>query len=127
MILCYPVITLCDKTHLGTRTNLLANGNDTLENRIKYSIDQRVNSNTVPCFIWTTKTDNSVPYENTLMMIESLQKYQVNHKYHLFEKGPHGMALADKTAIFNGDTSYIDEEVATWVNKVDSFIKEVLK
>ena len=24
MILCYPVITLCDKTHLGTRTNLLA-------------------------------------------------------------------------------------------------------
>ena len=35
MILCYPVITLCDKTHLGTRTNLLANGNDTLENRIK--------------------------------------------------------------------------------------------
>lgn len=127
MILCYPVITLCDKTHLGTRTNLLANGNDTLENRIKYSIDQRVDSNTVPCFIWTTKTDNSVPYENTLMMIESLQKNQVNHKYHLFEKGPHGMALADETAIKDGDTSFVDKEVAKWPEMANEFLKEILK
>lgn len=127
MILCYPVITLCDKTHLGTRINLLANGNDTLENRNKYSIDQRVDTNTVPCFIWTTKTDNSVPYENTLMMIEALEKHNVFHKYHLFEKGPHGMALADETAIKDGDTSFVDKEVAKWPDMANNFLKETLK
>ena len=127
MILCYPVITLKEKTHLGTRANLLANGNDTLENRSKYSINERVNAQTVPCFIWTTKTDDSVPYENTLMMIESLRKHKVFHKYHLFEKGPHGMALSDKTAIKDGDTKFVSEEVAKWPEMANEFLKEILK
>ena len=89
--------------------------------------NKRINNNTVPCFVWTTKTDASVPYENTLMLIEALKQHNVFHRYHIYPKGPHGMALADETAIHNGDTSYVDEEVATWVNKADNFIKEVLK
>ena len=126
MVLCYPVVSFLKHTHEETLNNFLK-GNNTQENRYKFSIDKRVNGNTVPCFIWTTKTDVSVPYENTLMLIDALKEHNVFHRYHIYPKGPHGMALADKTAIFNGDTSYIDEEVATWVNKVDSFIKEVLK
>jgi hypothetical protein len=37
------------------------------------------------------------------------------------------MALADETAINDGDTSYVDAEVAKWVNMADTFIKEVVK
>lgn len=126
MILCYPVVSFLSHTHEGTLTNFLS-GNNTEENKYKFSIDKRINDNTVPCFVWTTKTDASVPYENTLMLIEALKQHNVFHRYHIYPKGPHGMALADETAVHNGDTSYVDEEVATWVNKADNFIKEVLK
>ena len=126
MILCYPVITLKEKTHLGTRTNLLANGNDTLENRSKYSINERVNFQTVPCFIWTTKDDASVPYQNTLMMIDKLNENKVFNRHVIFPSGPHGMALADESAIKDGDTSYVNKEVAMWPDLVDEFIKEVI-
>lgn len=126
MILCYPVISLKEYTHQGSLNNFL-NGNLTLKNKQKYSIQNRVNKNTVPCFIWTTKDDASVPYENTLMMIEALKKNNVYHNYIIYPSGPHGMALADETAIHNGDKAYINKEIAKWVNKADEFIKEVLK
>lgn len=126
MILCYPVVSFLSHTHQGTLNNFLS-GNVTEENKIKYSIEKRINNNTVPCFVWTTKTDASVPYENTLMLIEALSKNNVFYRYHIYPKGPHGMALADESAIHNGDTSYIDKEVATWVIKADNFIKEILK
>lgn len=126
MILCYPVVSFLKYIHEGTVTNFLS-GNDTQENRYKYSINNRINKNTVPCFVWTTKTDVTVPYENTLMLIDALEKNNVFYRYHIYPNGPHGMALADETAIHNGDTSYINKEVATWVEKADSFIKEILK
>ena len=125
MILSYPVISFLTFVHEGTLSNFLAN-NDSLENKSKYSVDKRVDENCVPCFIWTTKTDASVPYENTLMMIEALNKNKIFNRYHIYENGPHGMALADESAIHNGDRSYISKDVATWVEKADDFIKEVL-
>ena len=126
-ILCYPVISFLNHVHLGTRNNFLANGNDNEENRIKYSIDKRINKDSVPTFVWATKTDQSVPYENTMMLVEALKENQIVYKYHIFPKGPHGMALADESAIKDGDTSYVNKEVATWVNMADEFIKDILK
>ena len=126
MILSYPVISLKEYTHKETQANFLGNNNN-LQNQEKYSIHKRVNKNTVPCFIWTTKDDKSVPYENTLMMVEALKKNNIFHKCVIFPTGPHGMALADETAIKDGDTSYVNKEVATWVNEADKFIKEVLQ
>lgn len=126
MILSYPVISLKEYTHKGTQENFLC-GMNTLENQTKFSIHNRVNKNTVPCFIWTTKNDASVPYENTLLMVDALKKNQVMHKCIIYPSGPHGMALADESAIKDGDTSYVNKKVATWVNEVDEFIKEVLR
>lgn len=125
MILCYPVISLHEHTHLGTQTNLLK-GMNTLENQLKFSIHNRVNNYTAPCFIWCTKTDQAVPYENSIMMSESLKKHKIYSELVVFPNGPHGMALADDTATIEGHLDCKDETVATWPLLADKFIKKVL-
>ena len=126
MLLSYPVISLNYYTHKGTQENFLKENNN-LANQEKYSIHNRVNKNTVPCFIWSTIDDEAVPYENTLMMVDVLKKNGVFHKCVLFPSGPHGMALADESAILNGNLAYVNKEVAKWVNMADDFIKKVIK
>ena len=127
MVLCYPVITLLNPlTHEETAQKLL--GNDlSIENRQKYSIDYRVNKHTVPTFIWTTKEDELVPYENSLLLVDALNKHKIYHEFVLFPHGRHGLALADETAIVNNDMSFYSIEVSTWIDKANDFIKKILK
>lgn len=126
MFLSYPVISFLDYAHQGSIKHLLQD-NDTLENKSKLSLQNRVDNNTPPCFIWHTKTDTSVPYENTLMMVEALKKNNIVHECVLFNSGQHGLALADKTAIKDGDTSYINDEVSVWPELLLKFIKMIEK
>lgn len=124
MVLCYPVITLLDYTHEDTCRNLLLNYN-TLDNRIKYSVEKRVDSTTVPTFIWTTKDDETVPYENTLMMIDALKKHNIYHESVIFDHGRHGLALADWTAVVLNDESFLNSDVARWFDMALKFIRKV--
>lgn len=125
MVLCYPVITLLEFTHEETAHKLLIN-NDTKDERKKYSVELRVDKDTVPTFIWTTKDDELVPYENVLLLIDSLNKYGIYNESVIYPHGRHGLALADETAVVNHDLSFKDEEIAKWPLKVDEFIKKVL-
>lgn len=125
MILCYPVISLNKYTHLGTQQNLLKDMNTPL-NQEKFSICNRVSEETAPTFIWCTKTDQAVPYENSLMMKDALDKHGVYNELKVFPFGPHGMALADDTATIEGHDDCKNPEVATWVNYADKFIKKVV-
>lgn len=127
MILCYPVINLESETHEGTRDNFLGKYKDDVTMQRSFSIDLRVNSSTPPTYIWTTLTDQSVPPSNTIRMEEALTKNNVYHKMKLYPRGPHGVALADETAIKDGDTSYVIEEIQSWPNDVSAFIEEVLQ
>ena len=125
-ILAYPVISLSEYTHEDTARNFLGS-NLSKEERIKYSSQYRVSGNTVPCFIWTTKDDELVPFENTVMMKNSLDKEGIKNKVIIFEHGVHGLALADVTAVVNGDNeTYNRPDIAKWINEADSFIKEVI-
>lgn len=127
MILCYPVINLESETHEGTRDNFLGKYKDDVTMQRSFSIDLRVNSSTPPTYIWTTLTDQSVPPSNTIRMEEALTKNNVYHKMKLYPRGPHGVALADETAIKDGDTSYVITEIQSWPNDVSEFIEEVLQ
>jgi acetyl esterase/lipase len=94
-ILCYPVITMGEFTHRGSKENLL--GKAPSPELVTYlSSELQVTSNTPPCFIWCTYEDKTVPIENELMFAEALQKHHVPFALHIFEKGGHGMGLADK-------------------------------
>ena len=94
-ILCYPVITMGDLTHRGSRNSLL--GTNQSPEMVKYlSSELQVTANTPPCFLWTTFEDRTVPMENSLMFAEALRKNRVPFDLHIYQKGGHGMGLKDK-------------------------------
>ncbi|MGH7992736.1 MAG: alpha/beta hydrolase [Limisphaerales bacterium] len=94
-ILCYPVITLGEYAHQGSKDNLL--GKHPPGKLVKLlSSELQVKTNTPPCFIWCTYEDKTVPMENSLMFAEALRKNHVPFDLHIYQKGGHGMGLKDK-------------------------------
>jgi acetyl esterase/lipase len=94
-ILCYPVITMGEFTHEGSKTNLLGPKPSRALVK-KLSSELQVKTNTPPCFIWCTYQDKTVPMENTLMFAAALRKNHVPFDLHIYENGHHGLGLADK-------------------------------
>ncbi|CDN42280.1 MULTISPECIES: alpha/beta hydrolase [Paenibacillus] len=102
-ILCYPVISMdLAYTHEGSRINLLGLDPDpALVERLSPNL--HVNADTPPVFLWHTSDDGAVPVENSLMLAAALSRAGVPFDLHVYEKGRHGMGLADE-----------DPHVANW-------------
>ncbi len=102
IILSYPVIsTKPEITHKGSVEALI--GTDVFDNMDKYkeeleyfSLENQVNENTVPCFVWHTATDPDVPVENSYLFAQALQKNKVPYALHIFSEGGHGLSTADE-------------------------------
>lgn len=113
-ILCYPVITMGEYTHQGTKNYLLGKNPD--PELIKYlSNELQVKTNTPPCFIWHTWEDSAVKVENSLAFAMALRKAGVPFDLHIYQKGPHGMGLKSKPPF---------ENVHPWANDLLFFLKE---
>jgi acetyl esterase/lipase len=95
MILSYPVISSGQFAHRGSFMNLTGSMENDTANDF-FSLEKRVDKNTPPTFIWHTKTDASVPVENTLLFVDALQKNEVPYELHIFNKGKHGLSLCNK-------------------------------
>ncbi len=93
-VLCYPVITMGDKTHRGSQTNLL--GNDPPPELIReLSNELHVTKDTPPCFLFHTYEDKAVPVENSLEFAMALRRAGVPFDLHIYQKGGHGMGLGN--------------------------------
>lgn len=93
MILLYPVITMGEFTHAGSKKYLL--GEPPTPELVKlYSNELQVTKDTPPTFIMHTMTDATVPVENAMLFASSLRKNGVPFEFHLYEQGPHGVGLA---------------------------------
>jgi len=91
-ILCYPVITMGEFTHQGSKNNLL--GKDPSPELVRgLSNELQVTKETPPCFIWHTYEDKAVPVENSLQFAEALRKAGVPFDLHVYQKGVHGLGL----------------------------------
>lgn len=91
-ILCYPVITLGEFRHDGSRRNLL--GDTPPDDLVReLSNELQVTSATPPCFIWHTWEDQAVPVENALLFAAALRRAGVPFDLHVYEKGGHGLGL----------------------------------
>lgn len=53
-----------------------------------------VDSNTAPCFVFATRTDNVVPIRNTLNFTRALAECGVSFESHIYAYGPHGFSVA---------------------------------
>ena len=110
-ILIYPVITMGDLTHTGSRRRLLGE-NPSDEMIAKLSTENAVTPQTPPIFLLTT-ADDGVDCRNSLNFAIACKAANVPVTLHLFESGGHGYGLHGK-----GDLSVWPGLLDTWINRV---------
>ncbi len=90
-VLVYPVISMGELSHEGSRRRLL--GADPSPEAVeKLSTEKQVGPETPPCFLLTT-ADDFVDCRNSLRFAEACKAHGVPVTLHLFEKGGHGYGL----------------------------------
>jgi dipeptidyl aminopeptidase/acylaminoacyl peptidase len=90
MILVYPVVTMSEKTHGGSRKNLLGEKpDDKLVER--FSNEKQVTEKTPPAFLAHAKDDRVVVPENSQAFYDALQARKVAAKYLELPSGGHGL------------------------------------
>ncbi len=91
-ILCYPVISLGEFAHAGSRKNLL--GATPAPDLVQaLSNELQVTKDTPPTFLWHTVEDKTVPVENALLFASALRRAGVPFSLHIYEKGAHGLGF----------------------------------
>src|SRR4030095_11591305 len=100
MILIYPVITMKEFTHAGSKKQLLGE-NPTPELVTLLSNEEQVTKGTPPTFLVHTADDAGVPVENSLRFAEALRKAGVSFELHVYEHGRHGFGLGGNDPILS--------------------------
>lgn len=111
-ILCYPVISMKPPyAHQGSRKNLLGENPD---DKLVESLcnDEQVTAKTPPTFLFHTSEDRGVLPENSVLFYLALRKHKVPAELHIYEKGPHGVGLAQK-----------DPVLSSWPDRLTGWLK----
>ena len=119
-VLSYPVVTMGELTHAGSKLYLLGE-NPAPEMVEKLSLENSVSPDTVPTFLWHTMEDIVVPVENSLNYACALRKHGVRFELHIYECGRHGLATCDPTTASKPED--IMPENATWMKHAMSFLE----
>jgi acetyl esterase/lipase len=117
-ILCYPVISMkTGTTHGGSRQNLIgAKPDDKLVDF--FSNELQVTEATPPTFLFHTDEDKAVLPENSLLFYMALKKAKVPAEMHLYEKGHHGVGLANDPKWEKGVPN-----IRTWPERLEGWLK----
>ena len=107
VILGYPVITMGEYTHLKTRENV---SGDRPELYDEFSVEKHVTAAMPPVFLWHTVDDESVPVQNSLLLLAAMQQAGVPYECHLFAHGSHG------SSVCNVEVERENPEVAAWMD-----------
>ncbi len=106
-VLCYPVITMGRYCHQGSR-DMLTGGDERLIDY--YSLENQVDEDTSPCFIWHTFSDDSVDVHNSLSFASALHEHGVDVELHIYDRGIHGLSLG-----YN-ETGKEEKAVQSWMD-----------
>jgi acetyl esterase/lipase len=111
LVLIYPVITMGQFTHAGSKKQLL--GDSPTPEMVKLlSNDEQVTRETPPTFLVHTANDAGVPVENSLQFAEALRRAGVPFEMHIYERGKHGFGMG-------GD----DPILTTWPARCADWLK----
>ena len=111
-ILSYPVISFTTPyTHQGSKRNLLGENPDPklVEN---LSNELQVTKDTPPTFLFHTNEDTGVPPENSVLYYMALRKAGVPAEMHIYERGRHGLGLAQ-----------MDAAAGTWPSRLADWLR----
>lgn len=107
----YPVISSGEYAHEGSFERLT--GKKRCADWDEFSLEHFVTPDMPPCFLWHTVEDKTVPVQNTLLMVNALQKAGVSYECHLYPKGAHGLSICTKQV--SRPNTPVDAHAATWV------------
>lgn len=125
LVLSYPVITADENfCHRGSIECLLGNLSEKEKENLTaltesktirdvISIEKHITKDFPPPFIWHTLTDETVPAENTILLISALKKNGIDFEYHLFSRGRHGLALSSPVSA-NAEGTNVEKECEVW-------------
>ena len=94
-ILSYPVITAGEFAHQSSFDALLG-FRTTEEQKEYYTLENQVNEEVPPCFLWQTVNDETVPVENSYLFAKALKEKNIPFAHHVFSEGRHGLSTADE-------------------------------
>jgi len=112
LVLVYAVISFNPPyVHRGSLRALLGDQPDPklVEN---LSNELQVTAQTPPTFLFHTSTDTTVPAENSALFYLALRKAGVPAEMHIYERGPHGVGLAQT-----------DEALASWPGRLADWLR----
>ena len=113
-ILFYPVITMGEYTHQGSKNLLL--GKNPSDYLVKlYSYELQVNEQTPPAFIMHSSDDKAVPVQNSINYCLAMCKYNVPVSMHFYPVGGHGWG-------YNESFPYKPQ----WKSEMEKWLKELL-
>ena len=125
LMLSYPVITAGKYAHRGSFQCLLGDQAHNQALLDKFSIEKHIDAKTPPVFVWHTMTDDAVPVENTLMLIQACRAAGVSIEAHLFPEGSHGLSLANAETAGNGFYAHIVECVQCWPDLAEAWLRRL--
>ena len=79
---------------------------------------------TPPCFLAASRTDSVVPVQNTIDMLNALNRFHTSFECHIYAYGPHGFSTADH-AVQPCDT-FFPARAAQWVQDSIDFLRDVM-
>ena len=89
----------------------------------KPSIVEAVDEKTCPCFLFATRTDSVVPIQNTLDMMNALNRFQTSFECHIYAYGPHGFSTGDPSV--QGLETIFPRRGANWVEDSIAFLQDL--
>ncbi len=123
--LCYPVISQ-KHGHQGSYDNVLKGYSEEEKAQLlpRLCLDEVVNEQTPPAFLWATAEDNAVPPDNALRYAMALDRQGISYELHIYPRGWHGLSTASKEV--NGDHADLCR-ISHWVKDCISYFKLFVK
>ena len=126
LVLCYPMISaekICrvepdatpeqEKAAELVKRAVFGKDNPSSEDYARVDLRQHVRPDMPRTFVWQTGEDEVVASYETTELVALLHRAGVPVEYHLFERGIHGLALADRSTASREDL--LNNEAAAWV------------
>lgn len=114
-VLFYPVVTMGEKTHQGSRKNLLSEI-PSAEQINLFSNEKQVTPQTPPAFIMHSTDDKTVPVINSVNYYLALVQNGVSATMHLYPIGGHGWGYRDNFLY-----------KTRWTGELEKWLREINK
>lgn len=119
VVLTYPVVTMGEKAHEGSR-NFLLGPNPSDEMVRLLSIQNQITPNYPPTFLWWGDADSCVNPDNSRMLLSALKENHVPCTHREFHGVDHGIGIGKGFACYG----WFEEAAAFWQSQIDQCKKD---